>query len=243
MFSDLYLVYLISALLLLPCLLLSVWASVSVHTTFSRYDKMMCSSGFTGSEAARRLLQAGNAGHVDVVPGAGTLTDNFNPKTMAVTLSQSTFSSASVSAVAVAAHEVGHVMQHEDGYLLLRLRAVLVPVTNIGTMLALPVVLLGILLGWLTAVTEIGNILVFIGVCLYALSTVFMLVTLPVELNASRRAKAMLAEQGIICTREEQRAAAKVLRAAAMTYVASLLVSLVYLLRFLLFVLLARRKR
>ena len=243
MFSDLYLIYLVSGILLIPCILLSLWATVRVRTAFSKYDKMPCSSGFTGSEAARRLLQAGNASHVEVAPGQGKLTDNFDPRSMTVTLSQSTFQSSSVAAVAVAAHEIGHVMQHENGYIPLKLRAALVPLTRIGSFLALPVVLVGILLEWLTYMTEIGNIVVFVGVCLYALSTLFMLVTLPVELNASRRAKKMLTEQGIIVTREESRAAAKVLSAAAMTYVAALLTSLLYLFRFLLLVSVLRRKR
>ena len=161
---------------------------------------------------------------------------------MSVTLSESTYGATSVAAVAVAAHEVGHVMQREEGYALYRLRSFLVPVTNIGTMLALPLVVVGIILEWVLATTEIGNAVVFIGVCLYGLSTLFTLVTLPVELNASRRAKAMLAETGVLTTREEQRAAAKVLSAAAMTYFASLLISLLYFLRFLLYVLAFSRR-
>ena len=116
--------------------------------------------------------------------------------------------------------------------------------TNIGSMLAFPLVIIGVILEWTLATTEVGNVVVFIAVCLYGLSTVFTLVTLPVELNASRRAKRMLAETGVLVTREEQRAASKVLSAAAMTYVAALVTSLFYFLRFLLYVAaLTRRNR
>ena len=175
--------------------------------------------------------------------GKGRLTDNFNPANMTVTLSESTYDSASVAAVAVAAHEIGHVVQREEGYLFYRLRTVLVPITNFGTRLALPLVIIGLLLEWLLQYSEIGNIVVFVGVCLYALSTVFLLVTLPVELDASRRAKAMLCENGVITTADERAAASKVLGAAAMTYVASLLTSLVFFLRFLAFVLMFSRRK
>lgn len=164
---------------------------------------------------------------------------------MTVTLSESTYDSNSVSAVAVSAHEIGHVVQREHGYLFYRLRGALVPITNFGTMLAFPLVIIGVLITWIASVTEIGNIIVFIGVCLYGLSTLFSLVTLPVELNASARAKRMLAETGILVTKGEQKAASKVLSAAAMTYFAALLTSLLLFLRFLLyvFILLGGRRR
>ncbi len=245
MFSDLYLIYLLSGLIFLPCLLLSVWASTKVHTTFAKYNSLPTSTDWTGSDTARMLLEKNGASHIQVARGKGKLTDNFNPKTMTVTLSESTYDSTSVAAVAVCAHEVGHVVQRENGYAFYKLRTILVPVTNLGTFFALPLVILGVILEWTLTVTEIGNILVFIGVCLYALSSVFMLVTLPVELDASRRAKKMLAETGVLVTEEEKKAASKVLSAAAMTYVAALLTSLLYFLRFLLYVFLltgGRRK-
>lgn len=236
MFTDLYFIYLVSGLIILPCILLSLWASAKVHSTFSKYDRLPTSTNWTGGDTARMLLERRGLQGIQVVPGKGKLTDNFNPTTQTVTLSESTYGSNSVAAVAVCAHEIGHVVQREDEYLPYRLRAVLVPVTNTGSRLAIPLVLVGVLLQWLTALTEVGNIIVFIGVCLYGLSTLFMLVTLPVELNASRRAKQMLAETGVLVTKEEQRAASKVLSAAAMTYVAALLTSLLYFLRFLLYV-------
>lgn len=241
-FDSFYLVYLVSGLIILPCLFISMWASARVHSTYAKYERMRTSSDWTGADCARMLLERGGAA-VQVVQGKGRLTDNFNPATETVTLSESTYYSSSVAAVAVAAHEVGHVMQREEGYFLYRLRGFLVPVTNIGTRLALPLVLVGVLLEWLFAVTTVGNIIVFIGVCLYALSTVFSLVTLPVELNASARAREMLAETGVLTTKEEQKAAKKVLSAAAMTYFAALLTSLLFFLRFLLYVALLTRRR
>ncbi len=237
MFIDIYFVYLLSGLILLPCMILSIWASAKVHTTFNKYSQMPTSSNWSGSDTARMLLERNNAYGIEVVRGKGKLTDHFNPKTMTVSLSQSTYDSTSVAAVAVSAHEIGHVVQREEGYAFYRLRTALVPITNVGTMLAFPLVIVGVLLTWIAALTEVGNIIVFIGVCLYGLSTLFSLITLPVELNASARAKRMLAETGVLVSDEEKRAASKVLSAAAMTYVAALLTSLLLFFRFLLYVL------
>lgn len=240
LFSDIYLIYLVSGLILLPCLLLSVWASAKVHSAFSKYDRMPTSSNWTGSDTARMLLEKNGIYDVGVARGQGKLTDNFNPRSMLVTLSQSTYDSTSVAAVAVCAHEVGHVVQQRRGYFFYKLRGALVPITNIGTMLAFPMAILGVILEWTLAVQEIGNIIVFVAVCLYGLSTLFSLVTLPVELDASRRAKRMLAETGVLVTKDERAAAAKVLSAAAMTYVAALLTSFLYFLRFLFYIFILR---
>lgn len=245
MFFDLYyLVYLASGIILLPCLFISIWASARIHSTYAKYERMPTSSDWTGGDCARMLLERGGA-MVQVVPGKGKLTDNFNPRTNTITLSESSYASNSVAAVAVAAHEVGHALQREENYPLYKLRGILVPVTNIGTMLAFPLVILGVLLEWVFAVSTVGNVIVFIAVCLYGLSTLFSLVTLPVELNASARAKEMLAETGVLVTDEEKKAAKKVLSAAAMTYFVALLTSLMYFLRFLLYVFLltGRRKK
>ena len=237
-FDNPYLIYLASGILILPCLLLSVWASARVHKVFGRYSRLPTSTDWTGSDTARMLLEKNGIFNVRVAAGRGKLTDNFNPRTMTVTLSESTYASNSVAAVAVSAHEIGHVVQRQRGYAFYKLRTILVPLT------AFPLVIIGVILEWTLATTTVGNAIVFTGVCLYALSTIFTLVTLPVELNASSRAKRMLAETGVLVTDEEKSAAAKVLSAAAMTYFASLLTSLVYFLRFLLYVLmLSGRKR
>lgn len=238
MFFDIYTMYLISIIIVLPCILLSVWANAKVHSAFNKYDGLPTASDWTGSDTARMLLEKNGIYGVSVQHGKGHLTDNFNPQTMSITLSESTYSSTSVAAVAVCAHEVGHVVQRECGYLPYKLRTILVPITNFGSRLAFPLVLIGVILEIVLATTTIGDIVVFTGVCAYGLSFLFTLVTLPVELNASSRAKQMLAETGVLQTVEEQRGAAKVLSAAAMTYVASSLTALMFFIRFILYVLL-----
>lgn len=235
--------YLLFLLILLPFLALAGWASVRVNTTYAKYDSVMNSSRMTGYDAAVRLLRAGGAEGISVNRVAGRLSDHYNPSKAQVNLSESTYGSASVAAVAVAAHEIGHVMQKQTGYIPYKIRNVLVPITNIGSRLALPLILIGLLLDILWQTVPYGEWAVYVGIGLYGLSTIFMLVTLPVEFNASRRARKMLLEEGIL-TESEIPAARKVLSAAALTYVASLLVSLVYFLRFaLVFLSLLRRNR
>lgn len=225
--------YLLFLLLLLPCLAFSAWASARVSSTYSRYDRVQTRSCMTGYDTATRLMRSHGITDISVNRVEGKLTDHYHPSKKQVNLSMSTYGSASVAAVAVAAHEVGHVMQKHSGYVPYKIRNVLVPLTNIGSRLALPVILVGLLLDifWVTSPQPYGQWAVYVGIALYGLSTLFMLVTLPVEFNASRRAKKMLVEEGIL-TEEEVPAASKVLSAAALTYVASLLVSLLYFLRF-----------
>lgn len=233
-------------LILLPFIALSAWASAKVNSTYAQYDGVPNSSRMTGYDTAVRLLHRHGIHDISVNRVEGRLTDHYHPAKKQVNLSASTFGSPSIAAVAVAAHEIGHVMQKEKGYLPYKIRTALVPVANIGSRLALPIVLIGIILDVVMISTSdavsVGQWLMYIGIGLYSLSSLFMLVTLPVELNASRRAKRMLEEEGIL-TREELGGASKVLSAAAMTYVASLLISLVYFLRFLLLVLPFMRRR
>ncbi len=236
--------YFLFLLILIPFLALSAYATAKVNTTFSAYDKTVTRSAMTGYDTAVRLMR--NRGVHDIAVGRvnGRLSDHYNPAKNLVNLSQSTYGSASIAAVAVAAHEVGHVMQNKRGYVPYKIRNVLVPIANIGSRLALPVILLGILLDllWLAAPAPVGQYVMYVGIGLYSLSTIFMLVTLPVEFNASRRAKKMLVEDGVL-TEEELPGAKKVLNAAAMTYVASMLISLVYFLRMLYVVLTISRNR
>lgn len=236
--------YLYFLLLLVPCLILSAWASAKVNSTYSKYDKVANRSRMTGYDTAVRLLQRGGVTDISVNRVNGRLSDHYNPVKKQVNLSASAYGSASVAAVAVAAHEIGHVMQKKERYFPYLVRKALVPITNIGSRLALPVVILGLLLDiflWGSAGLPYGTWILYAGIALYGLSTLFMLVTLPVEFNASRRAEKMLVAEGILA-KEEMPAVRKVLSAAAMTYVASLLVSLVYFLRFLFVILsLARR--
>ena len=225
--------YLLFLLLLIPCLAFSAWASARVNTTYAKYDRVQTRSCMTGYDTATRLMRNRGVTGIAVNRVEGRLSDHYNPGRNVVNLSMSTYGSASVAAVAVAAHEVGHVMQKHTGYVPYRIRTVLVPVANIGSRLALPVVIVGLLLDlfWVTSPQPYGQWAVYLGIALYGLSTLFMLVTLPVEFNASHRAKKMLVEEGIL-TEDEVPAASKVLSAAALTYVASLLVSLLYFLRF-----------
>lgn len=236
--------YYLFLLILIPFLLLSAWASAKVNSTYAKFDGVPNASHMTGYDTAVRLLNRNGVRGISVNRVNGRLTDHYNPAKAQVNLSQSTFGSASIAAVAVAAHEIGHVMQKEKGYAPYKLRSVLVPVANIGSRLALPLILVGILLELLfyATPTYIGQWFLYAGIAFYSLSTIFMLVTLPVEFNASSRAKKMLVAEGIL-TESEIPGASKVLSAAAMTYVASMLVSLVYFLRMLLVVLSFTRRK
>jgi len=230
---------------MLVCLLLSGSASRKVQKTYAKYDQVRCTSGMTGHDAAIRLLAANQITNVSVGQVGGLLTDHYHPAKHIVNLSESTCRSASVAAVAVAAHEIGHVTQNKHGYLPYRLRTAIVPVVNFGSRLAVPLVLIGLLLGTGAAAagrTNLGYSLAMTGVFLYGFSVLFALITLPVEYNASRRARRMLLEQGIL-TQDELPGAEAVLSAAAMTYLASLLVSLVSFLRFLFLILTAFGRR
>ena len=231
--------YILFTLLILVCAIFSGWASARVHSAYGKFGKVANASHMTGYDTAVRLLRSNGVYDISVGRVKGNLTDHFDPKRQVVNLSDATYGSDSVAAVAVAAHEIGHVMQREKGYIPYKIRAAIVPVANIGSRLALPLVLVGLLLDlfiYTGSGTEWGFYLAMVGVILYGLSTLFMLVTLPVELDASRRAKKMLLAEGIL-SEEEKPGASKVLSAAALTYVASLLTSLVYFLRFLTWVL------
>ena len=224
---------------MLVCLLISGYASGKVRSAYAKFDQVRCSSGLTGHDAAIRLLRANQLSGISVGKVGGQLSDHYHPDKHVVNLSESTYDSPSVAAVAVAAHEIGHVLQNENGYWPYRVRAAIVPAVNLGSRLAVPLVLIGILLETGVAAaggSDLGYTLAMTGVFLYGLSVLFALVTLPVEYNASRRAKQMLLENGIL-TQAELPGADTVLSAAAMTYLASLLVSLVYFLRFLFYVL------
>ncbi len=207
----------------LPPLLLSLWAQYKVKSTFATYSRVASERGMTGREAARRILDVNGLRHVAVAQIAGELTDHFDPKENVIRLSDPVYNVASVAAVGVAAHEAGHAVQHAVGYAPMKVRASLVPVVNIGSNLAIPLVMLGIVLSFST--------LAYVGVILFAGVTVFQLVTLPVELDASRRALEALGSNGM--SSAAQKGVKKVLTAAALTYIAALLVALGNLLRLL----------
>ena len=240
--------YMISMLAILVCGLLCGIASAKVSKAYSKYGQISTRSRMTGYDTARRLLSSNGVSDIAIGRVSGHLSDHYHPTRKIVNLSEGVYGSDSVAAVAVAAHEIGHVMQNKKGYLFYKIRTALVPITNFGSRLAMPLVLVGFLLDIFVGTTDnytLGYTLAMIGVALYGLSALFTLVTLPVELDASRRAKKMLVAEGII-TNDELPYADKMLDAAAMTYVASLLTSIVYFLRFLLWVLImfgGRRRR
>ena len=232
---------------LLGCAIISAVASNKVHKTFSAYADIQTASRMTGYDTAKCLLRNGGVDDVSVGRVKGTLTDHYHPKKEIVNLSESTYGSASVAAVAVAAHEIGHVMQKKKKYLPYQIRTALVPVANFGSVIAIPLVIIGVLLELFVggnSETSLGFTVAIVGVAFYGAATLFQLVTLPVELNASKRALTMLVEEGII-EEDETYGAKKVLSAAALTYVAGLATSLVYFFRFLIWVLsiFGRRRR
>ena len=206
-------------------------ARFGVNSTFRRYSNVRNSYGLTGAQAARRILDANGLRHVQIAHISGNLTDNFNPRTNIVSLSDSTFNSSSVAAVGVAAHECGHAIQYAKGYAPIKIRNSIVPVVNIGNALSMPIFLIGLLLG-------MGGLAMF-GAVLFGLVLVFQLVTLPVEFNASRRALKTLDGMNLLDDKE-LKGAKKVLKAAAMTYVAAAASTLLQFMRLLM---LANRRR
>lgn len=206
---------------------LSMAASARVNSTFSKYSKVRSMTGMTGAQAASRLLNSQGIYDVQVREVRGQLTDHYDPRTKTVNLSESVYGSTSVAAIGVAAHECGHAMQDNTGYVPLRLRGAIVPVANIGSHAAFPLIILGVIIGGM------GSPLVNIGLILFSLAVVFQLVTLPVEVNASKRAITLLGQVGILGS-EEVGHTRKVLGAAALTYVAALAASVLQLLRLLL---------
>ena len=225
--------YYILFILLIACAIFSCVASAKVHSTYAAFSSEKTRSNMTGYDTAVRLLRENGIYHVSVERTKGRLSDHFDPRKKVVRLSESTYGDNSIASVAVAAHEIGHVVQKEKGYLPYRIRTALVPIANIGSFLALPLVIIGVILevALQNATTDWGYILALVGVAFYGASTLFTLVTLPVELDASKRARKMLIEEGIL-NEEEIYGAKRVLSAAAMTYVAALATSLVYFLRF-----------
>ena len=217
-------------LLVLPCVIFSLWASSSVNSTFKRYSSVLSSRRITGAQAAQRVLSGNGVTNVRIERIAGNLTDHYDPRTNVIRLSDSVYSSTSVAAIGVACHEAGHAVQYAQNYAPIKLRAAIIPITNIGSKLAMPLILAGLLL---TVLGSFSNTLVLLGIACFGFSVVFQLVTLPVEFNASRRAMDAIEQTGML-TEEEQRGAKKTLSAAAMTYVAATAVALAQLLRLVL---------
>lgn len=224
-------------IIVLPFVIFAMIASARVNSTFKRYSKVGSTWGLTGAEVARRILDSEGLTDVRIEMVRGHLSDHYDPRSRVVRLSESTYSSTSCAAIGVASHEVGHAIQHAKRYFPLTIRTAIIPITNIGSRLAMPLILIGILLSYFS---EYFAYVAYIGVACFALSALFQLITLPVEFNASRRALKILDSSHILMDNELVYAR-RVLSAAAMTYVAALAVSLAQILRLLLIV--GRRRR
>ena len=218
-FDSTYILVLIGAVL-------SIIASARVNATFSKFARVRSMSGMTGAQTAEAILRSKGIHDVRVEHIRGNLTDHYDPTKKVVRLSDSVYGSTSVAAIGVAAHECGHVMQHHEGYAALNFRTALVPAANIGSKLGIPIILVGLLLGS-------NSMLVNIGIWVFSLAVLFQIVTLPVEFDASKRALVCIEQYGIV-TSDERKKSAKVLKAAAYTYVAAAAASILQLLRLVL---------
>ncbi len=214
-------------IILLPALLLSVWAQANVNGTFKKYAKVYNRRGYTGADIARKILDMNGLYQVRIEHVSGNLSDHFDPKTNVVRLSDATYGSHSVGALGVAAHEVGHAIQHATGYAPIRVRNGIVPLVNVCNWLSMPILLIGVVFAGLGGVFPS---LIDVGILLFSATVLFQLITLPVEFNASRRAMDTLTNQHLL-DEEEARGAKAVLRAAALTYVAAALSAISSLLR------------
>lgn len=211
-------------LMILPAIALSMWASFKTRSAFKKYSKVRASSGMTGAEAAQRLLAGAGIGDVEITRSRGMLSDHYNPASKKLALSDGVYGSPSIAAVGVACHEAGHAIQHAKKYPALGLRTALVPTASIGSRMGMIVLIGGVLLGM--------SGLIWAGVILFSAVVLFQLVTLPVEFDASNRAKKLVVAEGIIHEQERQ-GVDKVLNAAALTYVAAALMGILQLFYFI----------
>ncbi len=226
MYFDIY--YLV---LVLPAIILSLWAQTKVNSNFKKYSKVYTMRNLTATDAARQILDSHGLHQVKIEAISGNLTDHYDPKANVIRLSDSVRNSTSVAAVGVAAHEAGHAVQHAQGYAPIKIRNSLVPVANIGSKLAIPLILIGLVL--MGGESIFGDTCVWAGIILFSAAVLFQVVTLPVEFDASNRAIKVLSEEGYIYG-EETKHVKKVLGAAALTYVAAAATSIAQLLRLIL---------
>lgn len=216
-----------TSLIVLPAVILAMWASANVNSTFKKYSKVPSSSGYTGMDAARRILDANGLTNIRIEHVSGNLTDHYDPKTGVIRLSDAVYANNSAAAIGVAAHEAGHAVQHAEKYAPLVIRNAIIPICSIGSNLAMPLIILGLVLDMFG--------LCYIGILAFGLAALFQLITLPVEFDASRRALAALESSGRFSDTDLKNAG-KTLRAAALTYVAALAVALANLLRIIVIV-------
>ena len=235
-FSGPYWEYYLMGIILIPGIILSIYAQAKMHSTFNKYVKITSMSRITGAEFARKMLNEAELSHIKIIHTKGTLTDYYNHSKKTIALSDEVYESTSVVSLGIAAHEIGHALQYKEHYIPVKLRGILVPVTNLVSTILWPLVFIGLILGFgSTTGGSLGTIFVWSGVIFFGLSVLFSLITLPVELDASRRAKRLLIESGLVDEMESE-GATKVLNAAALTYVAALIIAILNLIRFLLVV-------
>ena len=221
-------------LIIIPALIFALWAQSRVNSTFNRYAKVRNRRGITGADAARRVLDANGLHHIRIERIRGHLTDHYDPKAEVIRLSDAVYASTGIAALGVAAHEAGHAVQHAVGYAPIKLRTAIIPLTRFGSVMAMPLFILGLLFaGGSYLGYGIGSIFMMTGILFFSFSTLFQLVTLPTEFNASARAMEALENGGLLAA-DELPAAKATLSAAAMTYVAALATSLASLLRLIL---------
>ena len=236
-----YMLYYVLGFVMIPGIILGILAQVRVMNTFNQYNSISTSRGRSAKDVARLMLNGAGYYETNIKEVNGHLNDNYNPRTDIVSLSSSVSNSSSIAAIGVAAHEIGHVFQHKQKYLPVKIRTALISTSNITSYLMWPLIIIGFILEFVYYST-FSSVLIYIGLGIYALNTLICLVTLPVELNASKKAYKML-----IATSEmdekEAKAAKKVLNAAALTYVAALITSILSLLRLVLFILTMRGDR
>ena len=221
-------------IIMIPALIFSLWAQFKVNSTFKKYARIRNRRGLTGADVARRVLDANGLHHVNIEHVRGHLTDHYDPRANVIRLSDSVYGSTGIAALGVAAHEAGHAVQHAVGYAPIKLRTAIIPLTRFGSFMAMPLFIIGMLFAGASYMgNDIGAIFMMAGILFFSFSTLFQLVTLPTEFNASSRAMKALDNGGILAS-DELSAARATLSAAAMTYVAALATSLASLLRLIL---------
>ena len=235
-----YFTYYLLGIILIPGIIFAVYAQGKVNASFNKFKRVDYSQTKPVSEKARFFLDAMGMYDIKVVKTKGHLTDHYNPKTETIALSEEVYDSTSIASLGIACHEIGHALQKKQGYALMKFRTFLIPFINIGSFFMWPLVILGIMLEFLQY-TNVGKIFLITGVVIFGLSVLFSALTLPIEKDASRRAYKMLVETGEL-TQEEGQGVKEVLDSAALTYVASLLISILSFIRFVLSIILTLRK-
>ena len=235
-----YLTYYLLGFILLPGIIFACYAQNKVNSSFNKYKDMNYSQTKLVHERARFLLDSMGCSHVKITRTSGHLTDHYNPKTETVALSETVYGSTSVASLGIACHEIGHVLQKKQGYPLMKLRTLLIPLINFGSMLMWPLVIIGLILEF-TTYFYTGQVLIIIAIVIFGLSVLFSAITIPIEKDASKRAYKMLVETGEL-TEEEGIGVKKVLDSAALTYIASFTISLLSFVRFILYIFMSRKR-